>query len=235
MDVLKKNNVLSRSIIAKDIMDELKKDIITKKISAETKLTEDILLRKYDVSRVPVRSALRVLAEQGFLEFRKNGVHYVPNFSIKYFEDIYDIRILLEKKAVDIIFKLDFVNYTPLLQSLNVLKERLQAQKTPNTNKNDNINNSLLALHIHYYIVEISDNKALLHAWNTISNFTQVFMRLNLNKVSLKESFETHNVLCSAIIQKSPNCLKILEDHIKESKTIFLNQYKKFHSFPITT
>ena len=163
MFIIENNNVLSRSIVAKDILDDLKKDIIVKNITPGTKLTEKYLLKKYEVSRVPVRSVLHTLAHQGFLKFGKNGVHYVPNFSIKYFEDVYDVRALLERNAVEIILKSNFVNYSPILQSLSILKEKSNLIKK-NNKQNENIDIALLTLSIHYHIVEVSDNKALLNA-----------------------------------------------------------------------
>jgi DNA-binding GntR family transcriptional regulator len=60
------------------------------------RLTEEVLARRYGVSRVPVREALRTLESEGFVTTRRHAGACVAEPSEQEAADLLDIRALLE-------------------------------------------------------------------------------------------------------------------------------------------
>ena len=82
------------------LFDELQMDIISGKIRAGAKLTEQKLCKEYNVSRTPVREALRQLEMDGLVESIPNRGSFVIGFSDQDIEDMYQLRKIYEMQAV---------------------------------------------------------------------------------------------------------------------------------------
>ena len=77
------------------------KDALCKgKIAAGDILSESQLAEELDMSRTPVREALRILASEGWVEIRRGIGAYVKAPSSKDMEDLYEVRCLLETLAI---------------------------------------------------------------------------------------------------------------------------------------
>ena len=67
------NGALSRSALASGVLQEIRKDIILRNYSPETKLTEWVLCLKYGISKTPARQILQQLENEGFVTMLDNG------------------------------------------------------------------------------------------------------------------------------------------------------------------
>ncbi|MFD7502772.1 GntR family transcriptional regulator [Streptomyces sp. NPDC059850] len=74
----------------------IRDDIISGTCPPGSRLTEELLARRYGVSRVPVREALRTLESEGFVTTRRHAGACVAQPSEKEAADLLDIRALLE-------------------------------------------------------------------------------------------------------------------------------------------
>lgn len=81
------------------VLGSLRRLIITGEIAAGTHLVEAQLSDSYDVSRGPVRDALKKLETEGLVESRRRGV-YVIGLSVDDIQELYSLRHLLEGEAV---------------------------------------------------------------------------------------------------------------------------------------
>ena len=79
----------------------LRERIIRGDIRADTHLVEDQLADTFDVSRGPVRDALRTLDAEGLVESRRRGVFSV-GLSSSDIRDLYALREAIECLAVDL-------------------------------------------------------------------------------------------------------------------------------------
>ena len=82
----------------------LRSRIVRGEVAAGTHLVEDNLAREYEVSRGPVRDALRVLLAEGLLESRRRG-YYTKPFRQEDIDEIYEIRAAAEQLAFNIQYK----------------------------------------------------------------------------------------------------------------------------------
>jgi DNA-binding GntR family transcriptional regulator len=77
----------------------LRQDIVAGTIPAGTRLVQSRLAQRFGVSTGPVRDALRMLADEGFVRFDAGGVAIVHEMSGIELEELYEIRKLLEPVA----------------------------------------------------------------------------------------------------------------------------------------
>ena len=80
---------------------ELQKDILSGALPDGSKLTEQAVCKRYNVSRTPVREALRQLEADGLIENIPNRGAYVTGLSKRDISDLFDLRALFEVQAVE--------------------------------------------------------------------------------------------------------------------------------------
>ncbi|MFF7655159.1 GntR family transcriptional regulator [Streptomyces sp. NPDC007983] len=85
-----------RRISAHAVCTAIRDDIISGTYPPGSRLAEELLARRYGVSRVPVREALRTLESEGFVTTRRHAGACVAQPSEKEAADLLDIRALLE-------------------------------------------------------------------------------------------------------------------------------------------
>ena len=92
--------VIEKQTIADSAYEQIKHDIIQLRLAPGKKLSEATLSQKYNVSRAPIRVALRRLQEDGLIEIRPQSGSIVCPISIDRALNIIDVRLLLEPYAV---------------------------------------------------------------------------------------------------------------------------------------
>ncbi|MEU6081667.1 GntR family transcriptional regulator [Streptomyces sp. NPDC047108] len=83
-------------IPARAVCRAIRDDIVSGVHPRGSRLTEEVLARRYGVSRVPVREALRTLESEGFVTTRRHAGACVAEPSEQEAADLLDIRALLE-------------------------------------------------------------------------------------------------------------------------------------------
>lgn len=83
-------------IPAHSVCTAIRDDIVTGVFERGSRLTEEQLARRYGVSRVPVREALRTLESEGFVVTRRHAGAHVAEPTDQEAADLLEIRLLLE-------------------------------------------------------------------------------------------------------------------------------------------
>ncbi|MHB1808406.1 MAG: GntR family transcriptional regulator [Solirubrobacteraceae bacterium] len=91
----------SRARAGTEIYERLKQDIVGLHFLPGERLVELELCDRYDVSRTPVREALRRLEDDGLVVMRPKGGRFVRGHDVTDYEDVYAVRATLEAFAVD--------------------------------------------------------------------------------------------------------------------------------------
>ncbi|MEU6393473.1 GntR family transcriptional regulator [Streptomyces sp. NPDC046939] len=86
-------------IPAHSVCTAIRDDIVTGVHPRGSRLTEELLARRYGVSRVPVREALRTLEAEGFVVTRRHAGACVAEPSGQEAADLLEVRLLLEPLA----------------------------------------------------------------------------------------------------------------------------------------
>ncbi|MFB7373695.1 GntR family transcriptional regulator [Streptomyces sp. NPDC056222] len=83
-------------IPAQSVCTAIRDDIVSGVLPCGSRLTEEQLARRYGVSRVPVREALRTLESEGFVISRRHAGAHVAEPTEQEAADLLDVRALLE-------------------------------------------------------------------------------------------------------------------------------------------
>jgi len=211
---------LQRSLVAKDVLSTLRYEILTGELKAGEYLREGAISKRMNVSRGPVRRALQQLEAGGLVACEENGRTRVIGISDKDIDDIYELRLILEKKAISILQNKDIMDYAPILDSLNQLKlERDKGEECAP------VKMAALGYDVHVAIMKCSGNKAIFNAWKSLSSILQLIMEINGNYVDEEWAFNSHKTLVDAIVQKRPDLEQVIEQHmLEDSKNIYLNE-----------
>ena len=85
---------------ADEVYEQLKRDIAEFRLVPGDRFTENELCERLQVSRTPVRQALFRLQQEGYVEVLfRSGWRVLP-FDFEQFEQLYDLRMVLETTAV---------------------------------------------------------------------------------------------------------------------------------------
>lgn len=91
---------LNRATLAEQVYQHLRRDILANAFPPGAALPEQTLAAYLDVSRVPVREALRRLAAEGLVTLRPRQGAFVSTISPQQFLDAYRVREALEELAI---------------------------------------------------------------------------------------------------------------------------------------
>src|SRR5690606_32315828 len=97
-----KNEKISepRQNLTERIYQQIKQDIFSFRLLPGDRFTENEIAERVAASRTPVREALTRLQREGFVEVSFRSGWQVKPFDFRQFEDLYDVRIVLEMAAV---------------------------------------------------------------------------------------------------------------------------------------
>jgi GntR family transcriptional regulator of vanillate catabolism len=84
---------------ALDVTSRLRQMVLAGDLAPGLHMTEAMLAQRMNVSRTPVRDALRILANENLLSYSPNRGYVVRRFDLKDLLDAYDVRATLEAMA----------------------------------------------------------------------------------------------------------------------------------------
>jgi len=94
------DTAIPRQSLTLAVADKLRDQIIRGEIPEGAQLRQDAIASQYQVSRIPVREALRQLDAEGLIEIVPNRGAVVPALSPDDIEELFSIRALLEPEVL---------------------------------------------------------------------------------------------------------------------------------------
>jgi DNA-binding GntR family transcriptional regulator len=94
------DSAIPRQSLTSAVADKLRDQIIRGEIPEGTQLRQDAIATQYQVSRIPVREALRQLDAEGLISIVPNRGAVVPALSPDDVEELFSIRALLEPEVL---------------------------------------------------------------------------------------------------------------------------------------
>ena len=92
---------LDQSRLGDEVAQMLRRAIISGELDTGTHLVETVLSERFQVSRAPIREALRELESEGLVESRRRGA-YVKGLASQDVWELYNLRAMLEGVAVEL-------------------------------------------------------------------------------------------------------------------------------------
>nr|WP_307775084.1 GntR family transcriptional regulator [uncultured Cetobacterium sp.] len=97
--------IKKKTSIREQVYDYLKSEIVNGRIKEETRIVEEEYAEKLNISRTPIREALRMLEFEGLVEAREKGGVAVPRATKKDVDEVIKIRIALETVILEEVFE----------------------------------------------------------------------------------------------------------------------------------
>ncbi|HWF61412.1 MAG TPA: GntR family transcriptional regulator [Nitrospira sp.] len=171
---------LSSSIVA-----TLKEQIIHWQYPPEHRLTEAELCEKFNVSRSPVREALRVLASDGFVKKLPNRAYVVRQYNLSEIEELYDFRLALELYTVERLATKDPLHRNDK-EAISKLKSTWIELLNGPAKKADEL--AKLDTLFHETLAHALGNRPLLQHLRTINERLMLFRMIDFDKSDRAES-----------------------------------------------
>ncbi|PPC75106.1 GntR family transcriptional regulator [Pokkaliibacter plantistimulans] len=199
--------------LAERIYAQLKDDIFEFRLLPGDRFTEQDIAAQTDASRTPVREALYRLQREGYVDVHFRSGWQVRPFDFRYFEDLYDVRIILETAAVRRLCERE--STAPQLEDLKRIwmvpaEERLQDGPTV----------SGLDERFHMMLVEATGNKEMAAIHKSVTEKIRIIRRLDFTKpFRVEATYNEHAKILGLIIQRrADQAQSLLKSHIEESK-----------------
>ncbi|MBL4571263.1 MAG: GntR family transcriptional regulator [Alcanivorax sp.] len=199
--------------LAERIYLQLKQDIFDFRLMPGDRFSENEVAERMGVSRTPVREALFRLQREFYVDVLYRSGWQVKPFDFKYFEELYDVRTILECAAVRKLCEQgsDLNNLDSLVALWCVpVSERLDHGPTV----------SGMDERFHEELVEAAGNHEMARIHHDLTERLRIIRRLDFTKPPRVEAtYNEHQAVLEAILHRRVEQAQILlRAHIEESR-----------------
>ena len=191
--------------LVEDVYGRIREDIMSLKVPPNTRISVDSLVRELGVSQTPIREALSMLEAHGLVtKQRFIGYCTAPTLNRKQFDDLFEIRLLIEpyaaRRAAERMSDKSLIELCGLALEMNpdqatrsrALYEQFADQdaafhdQIAHGSGNDLIADSLSRLHIHLHIFRLRFHREVTN--EAFAEHTQVTKALQKRDPALAEA-----------------------------------------------
>ena len=204
--------VLANSNLSQRVYQQLKAELFDFALMPGDRFTESEVAARMSVSRTPVREALYRLERDGYLEVMFRSGWQVKPFDFRQFENLYDLRVILETAAVRKLCEM------PERPPLDELKEfwLVPANERLTDGRGVGQYDELF----HETIVAATGNAEMARIHHDITERIRIIRRLDFTKdARIEATYQEHAKILRAILQrKIDQAQMLIKSHIEESK-----------------
>ncbi|MEJ2665775.1 MAG: GntR family transcriptional regulator [Deinococcales bacterium] len=153
-------------------LDALREAIITGALAPGSKLVEARLASELEVSRGPLREAIRQLAEEGLVEHIPYRGAYVRKLTIRDLEEMYSYRTTLETFAFKLAWDKRDARFEEELDRRHEALIEAILEERPAEGITTELN-------LHSLVYETADHKLLLDAWSALRGVVHFYFALH--------------------------------------------------------
>lgn len=200
---------------ADEVYEQLKRDIAGFSLVPGDRFTENELSERLGVSRTPVRQALFRLQQEGFVEVLfRSGWRVLP-FDFEQFEQLYDLRMVLETTAVHRICADDRRVDRALLAELAAIWLVPAAERS-----GDAVQVAQWDEQFHCALVAAAGNAEMARVHRDVTDRIRIIRRLDFTKpVRIEATYEEHAKILRAVQRKrGDQAAMLLRAHIETSQ-----------------
>jgi DNA-binding GntR family transcriptional regulator len=201
-----------RQSLGEGVYLQLKQDIFDFRLLPGDHFTEGEIAERLKVSRTPVREALFRLEKEGYLQVHYRSGWSVCELDFKQFDNLYDLRIILETAAVR---QLCDRAERPQLDHLKAIwlvvpEERIM----------DHAEASRLDEAFHSCLVEAAGNPEVLRCHREVTERIRILRRLDFTEAGrITATYQEHGQVLRTILRRRADAaVMLLRAHIETSK-----------------
>ena len=212
---------LKRSL-SDDVTERIRAAILSGKLEPGARLREELLASLLQVSRGPVREALTELERDGLVIVYRNRGAFVARLSYDDLEEVYSLRRVIERLAVQRMLRL---GDPAMLDALQAVVDELAVAAARGITTQEAAE---LDLRFHDLIYRAGKHRRLYDCWSRMQSQIHVLLltRHEATPSPRKPIDQRHQELLDAIRSgKERIALTALESHLKESYEYAVNSY----------
>ncbi len=201
------------------VYDTLKQMIIDGVIKPGERIIETEYSNKFQISRTPIREAIRMLELEGLVESQTTGGVIVKTLTREEISEIYKIRIALESLIIEEMIKK--INNQDIKKLEKVLKNTKKAFEVKDIEKVFS-----LFTEFNQILYDIASLPKVTGMINNINLYLKRFRKLSIDNPSRKEeAFEDHVQILEAIKNKElSTAISINRMHLEKSMNFILSK-----------
>ena len=198
----------------------LRDKILNEEYEKGQKLNEVVLSKELNISRTPIREALKQLELEGLVKSIPNKGVYVLGFSSRDIDDMLEIRVVLESLSVQL--AIDRVTQ----EELDRIKEIYDLLEFY-AEKNDQERFTEVNIDFHEAIYRATHSQYFEQLLSDINYYIHVTSRHSIKQPNrLIEAAQEHKEIYEAIVKKDKALAKAnVEKHIKKTQSLVRNYY----------
>jgi DNA-binding GntR family transcriptional regulator len=200
--------------LAEQVYSRLKDDIFEFRLLPGDRFTETKMAEQYAVSRTPLRDALYRLQREGYLEVAFRRGWQVRNLDFRYFDDLYDLRIVLETEALKRICR------TPAESDVLAGLERIWLAAKPEREQ-DGRRVSQLDEQFHASLVFAARNAEMSRVHAELTEKMRIVRRLDFTEQErIDATYQQHSEILQLVLRREyAESALLLRSHIQESQS----------------
>jgi DNA-binding GntR family transcriptional regulator len=213
----KKTRGVRRSV-ADEVYERVKQDIAEFRLIPGDRFTENELSLRLKVSRTPVRQSLYQLQQEGYVEVLfRSGWRVLP-FDFEKFEQLYDLRILLESSAVAQLCDATVERSKKGQELLDALTAIWLV--APQDRSADTVQVSQWDEQFHCALVEAAGNMEIARVHKEVTDRIRIIRRLDFTKQArIDATYDEHAKILKSIQRKrGDQATLLLRAHIATSQ-----------------
>jgi DNA-binding GntR family transcriptional regulator len=199
--------------LAEDIYARVKDEIFDFRLLPGQRFTETEMAQRYGVSRTPVRDALYRLKREGFLDVAFRSGWSVQPLDFELFDDLYDMRIVLETAAIERICHREDVSALEPLARVWLADSAARCRDPREVSSLDEA--------FHVSLVEVAGNREMARVHRELTEKIRVVRRLDfLKPLRIDATYDEHAAIFKLIMRRSAaEASLLIRSHILESKS----------------
>lgn len=199
--------------LAQTVYDSIKADLFEFRLMPGERFSENDLATQFKVSRTPVREALYRLCQEGYIEVASKSGWTVRAFDFEYFENLYDLRVVLELAAVRrLCERVPMPALTELRDIWLVPAEQRLSDPTRMAELDEGFHTTLL---------DAAGNPEMARVFRELTDRIRIIRRLDFTSAErIHATYAEHaQVLRKILRRKADDASLLLRSHIETSKS----------------
>lgn len=212
---------LNRSL-ADEVVIRLREAILSGQFKPDERLGEQFLAKNLGVSRGPIREALNRLEREGLVIIHRNRGAFVARLSREDVEEVYSLRLALEKLALQLAIQNANTSDLDEMQAIiDTMASYLEGGLTEQAGAE-------LDVRFHDILYRSTNHKRLYDCWENLRPQIHIFLlsRAAANSDFRQYAVAGHQAILDAIRDKDEaGAIAILEDHLQVAYDRVIKSY----------
>jgi len=202
----------SNSRLADKVYEAVKSMVFNFELLPGTRFSEADLTHRLNVSRTPLRQALQKLESQGFLQVLPKMGWFVAPIDFDVMDELYDLRILLECHAVQLLFDMSKRQQLTALTNVWLVPTEQRLADGAVVGKLDEA--------FHTTLVAATNNREMLKVHQDITERIRLIRRLDFTIADrVNTTYHEHAAILQAIMKNRVlEAQRLVRAHIEHSK-----------------